>query len=106
KLGDLGRRFQVLCITHLPQIASRATTQFRIEKTLRGSRTVTSVMRLDEGSRGDEIARMIGGSVISEAVRESAREMLDVGSESAATRPSRAKAKAKGESESRWRRDT
>src|SRR5215470_6006694 len=54
KLGDLGRRFQVLCITHLPQIASRATTQFRIEKTVRGSRTVTSVARLDEASRVEE----------------------------------------------------
>jgi DNA repair protein RecN (Recombination protein N) len=106
KLGDLGKRFQVLCITHLPQIASRATTQFRIEKTLRGSRTVTSVARLDDTNRVDEIARMIGGSVVSEAVRESAREMLTAGADAAAARKSRIKAKAKGESESLWRRDT
>jgi DNA repair protein RecN (Recombination protein N) len=107
KLGDLGRRFQVLCITHLPQIASRATTQFNIEKTVRGARTVTSVTRLDGEGRVGELARMIAGSVVTDAVRESAREMLGAGTQRSAVRPARtAKAKAKGESESRWRRDT
>jgi len=66
----------VLCITHLPQIAARASTQFRIEKDVRRSRTVTSVSRLDESARVDEIARMIGGATITDAVRASAREML------------------------------
>jgi DNA repair protein RecN (Recombination protein N) len=103
KLAELGRRFQVLCITHLPQIAARATTQFRIEKHVRGSRTVTSVTRLDAGARVEELARMIGGAAITDTVRASAREMLD-------PRPvpgtGTAKAKAKGESESRWRRST
>ena len=100
KLADLGRRFQVLCITHLPHIAARATTQFRIEKALRGNRTVTSVARLDDLSRVDEIARMIGGLRISDAVRASARELLVTGAPTA-----KSKAKAKGESESRWRRN-
>jgi DNA repair protein RecN (Recombination protein N) len=76
RLSDLGGRFQVLCITHLPQIAARASTQFRIEKDVRRSRTVTSVSRLDESARIDEIARMIGGATITDAVRASAREML------------------------------
>jgi len=76
RLSGLGGRFQVLCITHLPQIAARASTQFRIEKDVRRSRTVTSVSRLDESARVDEIARMIGGATITDAVRASAREML------------------------------
>ena len=76
RLSDLGGRFQVLCITHLPQIAARASTQFRIEKDVRRSRTVTSVSRLDDSARVDEIARMIGGATITDAVRASAREML------------------------------
>jgi DNA repair protein RecN (Recombination protein N) len=80
KLQDLGRRFQVLCITHLPHIAARATTQFRIEKSVRRDRTVTSVTRLDDSGRVDEIARMIGGSSITGNVRASAEELLAKGS--------------------------
>ena len=76
RLGALGSRFQVLCITHLPQIAARGTTHFRIEKTVRRDRTVTSVTRLDREGRIDEIARMIGGATITEPVRASARELL------------------------------
>jgi DNA repair protein RecN (Recombination protein N) len=107
KLADLAGRFQVLCITHLPQIAARASTQFRIEKNVHGKRTVTSVVRLDDGARVDELARMIGGATITNAVRASAREMLGVGNDSArAPSTSETKAKAKGESESRWRRNS
>ena len=76
RLQALGSRFQVLCITHLPQIAARGTTQFRIEKTVRGARTVTSVDRLDAAGRVDEIARMIGGAAVTDAVRATATEML------------------------------
>ena len=47
RLGELGARFQVLCITHLPQIAARASTHFHIDKAVRRDRTVTSVQRLD-----------------------------------------------------------
>ncbi|MEQ1572721.1 MAG: DNA repair protein RecN [Vicinamibacterales bacterium] len=88
KLKALGDRFQVLCITHLPQIAAHGTTQFRIEKHIRGTRTVTTVERLDADGRVEEIARMIGGSAGSARVRASARELLDAGT-------------AKGESERR-----
>ncbi|HVZ21895.1 MAG TPA: DNA repair protein RecN [Vicinamibacterales bacterium] len=111
KLRGLGDRFQVLCITHLPQIAARATTQFQIEKHVRGSRTVTTVRRLSDADRVEEIARMIGGVAVTDAVRASARDLLDV----EPTQPARllrqnsrgadgeakGKQKAKGESESR-----
>jgi DNA repair protein RecN (Recombination protein N) len=86
RLADLGARFQVLCITHLPQIAARAATQFRIEKEVRRTRTATSVARLDETSRVDEIARMIGGAAVTDTVRASAREMLGFGAASAVAR--------------------
>ena len=92
RLRALGDRFQVLCITHLPQIAARGATQFRIEKHLRGPRTVTTVERLDADGRVEEIARMMGGTSISEPVRASARELLLLGA---------AGPRAKGESERR-----
>ena len=76
RLQALGEQFQVLCITHLPQIAARGTTQFMIEKSVRGSRTVTRVERLDEAGRIEELARMIGGASVTEPVRASARELL------------------------------
>lgn len=80
RLQALGDRFQVLCITHLPQIAARGTTHFLIEKSVRGTRTVTGVERLTYDGRVEEIARMIGGASVTEQVRVSARQLLDVGS--------------------------
>ena len=100
RLRELGRDFQVLCITHLPQIAARGGTQFRISKEVKGGRTATTVERLSEGAREVEVARMIGGAADSAAVRASAREMLTIGASELVARPGR-KAKAKGESESR-----
>jgi DNA repair protein RecN (Recombination protein N) len=102
RLRALGQRFQVLCITHLPQIAAHATTHFRIEKMVRGKRTVTSVEALDTNSRVEEIARMIGGAVVTEQVRASARQMLvkDKQTEMLA----KDKQIAKGESETRRKR--
>jgi DNA repair protein RecN (Recombination protein N) len=93
KLQQLGRRFQVICITHLPQIASRASAHYQIEKSVRGRRTVTAVQRLDADGRIEEISRMIGGRTVTEPVRASAREMLGI--------EAKGKQKAKGESESR-----
>ncbi len=99
RLQALGARFQVLCITHLPQIAARGATQFRIEKSVRGDRTVTSVERLDAEGRVDEVARMIGGAAMTEPVRASARELLET---AAKPQGERRKAKAKVP----WRRNT
>ncbi len=100
RLRELGRDFQVLCITHLPQIAARGGAQFRISKEVKGGRTATTVERLPDSAREVEVARMIGGAADSAAVRASAREMLAIGASELVTRPGR-KAKAKGESESR-----
>ena len=76
RLRELAGQCQVLCITHLPQIAAYGGTHYRIEKALKGGRTVTSVTRLAVREREDELARMIAGSEISASVRASAREML------------------------------
>jgi DNA repair protein RecN (Recombination protein N) len=96
KLQELVEQFQVLCITHLPQIAARASTQFLIDKSVKGHRTVTRVARLDSNARAEELARMIAGTGVTEAVRASARELLHLGR-------AKGKQKAKGESESRRR---
>jgi DNA repair protein RecN (Recombination protein N) len=77
QLQGLSGRFQVLCITHLPQIAAHGASHFRITKSVRKDRTVTEVMRLDGPERELEMGRMIGGSDVSAAVIASAREMLE-----------------------------
>jgi DNA repair protein RecN (Recombination protein N) len=76
RLQRLAQGFQVLCITHLPQIAAYGGTHFRIEKTVRGGRTITGVARLQGPEREEELARMIAGAGTSAAVLASAREML------------------------------
>ena len=76
RLRTLADRYQVLCITHLPQIAARATTHFQIAKRVKAGRTLAVVSKLDEASRELEIARMIAGAAISDRVVASAREML------------------------------
>ena len=62
KLSGLGRRHQVLCITHLPQVAKYADVHFRVKKEVRKGRTVTMVGRLDEKEKKGELARMLGSS--------------------------------------------
>jgi DNA repair protein RecN (Recombination protein N) len=76
KLQGLGRKFQVLCITHLPQIAACGQLHYRITKAVDGGRTTTAVDRLDRSGREAEIARMLGGAQLTEATRTTAREML------------------------------
>ena len=76
RLRALGDRFQVLCITHLPQIAAYGSAHFLIEKSVKSGRTSTSVARVDGADREGEIARMIGGAHVTPAVRAGAREML------------------------------
>lgn len=90
KLRALASASQVLCITHLPQIAAYADTHFAIEKRVERGRTHVSVTRLDEQRRVDELARMMGGEGITDGLRASAREML----------VQRRSASARGESES------
>lgn len=75
KLGELSREHQIICITHLPQIAAMADTHFMIEKGLSDGRTVTSIYALDEDASVKELSRLLGGEEITDAVIENAREM-------------------------------
>ena len=77
KLKVLSRANQVLCVTHLPQIASYADNHFHIEKRVDKNRTVTRVVRLDRESRIREIARMISGERVTENVLKHAAELLN-----------------------------
>jgi DNA repair protein RecN (Recombination protein N) len=99
KLRTLGSAFQVLCITHLPQIAACADTHFQIEKRVERGRTKTTVKRLDGGSRVEELARMLGGEAITDGLRRSAREMLEAKAVRQGAEPAVGPG-AKGESES------
>jgi DNA repair protein RecN (Recombination protein N) len=76
-LWGLARRHQVLCVTHLPQIASHADAHYRIVKRERHGRTVTEVERLDREGRIVELAAMLGGGPGDAAALASARELLD-----------------------------
>ena len=75
KLALIAKKHQVLCITHLPQIAAMADSHYRIEKSPRGESTTTSIYALDEASMTEEIARLLGGVEITDRVLENAREM-------------------------------
>jgi DNA repair protein RecN (Recombination protein N) len=76
-LWELARTHQVLCVTHLGQIAAYADAQFRIEKLQRGGRTVTEVRRVEGSERVAELAQMLAGSEGGTAARASAEELLE-----------------------------
>lgn len=75
KMGDLSKSHQLLCITHLPQIAARANAHFLIEKSIENEATVTGITALSEDESVEELARMLGGMSITDAVRNNAIEM-------------------------------
>ena len=75
-LGMLGRNRQVLCVTHLPQVAAQANEQLQVSKISSKTVTRTSIRRLAPGERIDELARMLGGIEITDSSRAHAREML------------------------------
>jgi DNA repair protein RecN (Recombination protein N) len=79
KLKQLSQFHQVLCITHLPQIASFADRHFRVEKEERRGATVSKVTALDKPQRVEELARMLGGAAVSDRFRRAARELLERG---------------------------
>jgi DNA repair protein RecN (Recombination protein N) len=91
RLAKLGESFQVLCITHLPQIAAAGHAHFQISKTVTQGRTQTRVVRLRGAERVEEVARMIGGAMATQASRAAARELLAASGDATTT----------GESESR-----
>ena len=76
KLRSLARYHQIVCITHLPQIASSGELHFLVEKKVSGGRTRTHIAPLDREDRINEIARLLGGKTISEKTLAHAREML------------------------------
>ena len=76
RLHAASQRRQVLCITHLPQIAAFADAHFRVEKHTKDGRTITRVVRLGEEARVEEIARMLGGSRVSGTAREHASQLV------------------------------
>ena len=76
KLWSVARGRQVLCVTHLPQIAAMADTEFTVEKRVENERTYTSVLRLDAQGRRQELARLIGGSMITDTTLAGAAELL------------------------------
>jgi DNA repair protein RecN (Recombination protein N) len=101
KLQKLGRDAQVLCITHLPQIAACAGAHYQVSKNVREGRTVTAVHRLAERERAEELARMMAGGTVTESVLASARELLASRQSTREGHGGESERQAKGESESR-----
>jgi DNA repair protein RecN (Recombination protein N) len=81
RLRVLGKSHQVLCLTHLPQIASKGNQHFLVEKRVEKKRTTTTVTSLSKVSRKREIARMLGGEELTAAVEKAAAEMLNASKE-------------------------
>ena len=77
KLRALGARCQVLCVTHLPQVAAQGHLHLRVSKHTDGESTHTQIEQLDAAGRRDELARMLGGVEITRETRAHARQMLD-----------------------------
>lgn len=78
QLSVLGREHQVICISHLPQIAAMADAHYKIEKKVEENKTITSIWKLSEEASITEIARMLGGVEITDTVKTSAAEMKEM----------------------------
>lgn len=78
KLNQTGKNHQIICITHLPQIAAMADTHFLIEKTTEGGNTVSNIRNLGYEESIEELARMLGGVKITDTVLQSAKEMKEM----------------------------
>ncbi|MBN2031308.1 DNA repair protein RecN [bacterium] len=76
-LKDVSGKHQVICITHLPQIASISDIHYRVEKKVKDERSHTTIRRLNEKERVMEIAKLIGGEKVTESALQSARELLE-----------------------------
>ena len=86
KMAVIGQHHQVLCITHLPQIAAMADSHFEIEKHLQGTETITQIHVLEETDSIRELARLLGGAEITPAVLENAKEMKELAQKQKNTR--------------------
>jgi len=78
KLYDVSRAAQVVCVTHLPQVAAFADQHFRVTKSEVDGRTLTELNRLDDTARVEEMARMLGGARTTDLTLESARELISL----------------------------
>jgi DNA repair protein RecN (Recombination protein N) len=78
-LQDLGSRRQVLCVTHLPQVAAFADAHYRVIKRGNGDAVTSAVSELDRSARIDELARMLGGSEVTAKARANAKELAEQG---------------------------
>ncbi len=78
-LKRLGQRHQVMCVTHLPQVAAMADAQWQVSKSMRNGATVSTISILQQVERVEEISRMLGGVIITDTTRKHAAEMLEVG---------------------------
>ena len=76
RLRELGERGQVLCVTHLAQVASQAHHQYRVNKLTDGRTSRTTISALGADERVEELARMLGGVEVTRKARDHAREML------------------------------
>ena len=77
KLAALAKGRQVLCVTHLPQVAVRASTHFHVAKEVTSGRTRVRMERLEGGRRLDAVAQMLGGRSATAASRKHAEELLE-----------------------------
>ena len=77
KMAQVARRKQVLCVTHLPQLAAMADVHFSVEKGERDGRTYTAVERLSRRRRQEELARLTGGGSLTPAQLAGAEELLE-----------------------------
>jgi DNA repair protein RecN (Recombination protein N) len=94
RLYRASRERQVLCITHLPQIAAFADAHFRVDKRTAGGRTITRVERLSDDDRVAELARMLGGARVTDSAREHATQLI-AEAHRAAPQPAASATKAK-----------
>ena len=101
QLRGLAASGQVLCVTHLPQVASQADRQVRVAKRASGGVTRTALELLDDAARIEELARMLGGASVTDRAREHAREMLESGRPRGARRGVSASARGGGSSRAR-----
>jgi DNA repair protein RecN (Recombination protein N) len=82
KIKQLSGHHQVICITHLPQIAAKADEHFRVDKTLQNNRTRTEITLLDEKQRIDELVRMLAGDSVTRETVAFAKDLLKKGKKS------------------------
>jgi len=81
-LAEVGRHRQVLCVTHLPQVAAHADHHFHVDKSLSKKRARSQLRKLGDKDRVEELARMLGGKRVTKKARENARELITAASNS------------------------